>query len=99
MKLKLKQQIVNTLNFLKNHQHIDNLTLGQIQERMIEYEGLLIAFVEKVLGDEETINGTMTEWWLYEDVNKMIFTDPQNIDVNKAEDFVNFMIDSSKPVG
>ncbi len=99
MKLELKQQIVNTLNFLKNHQDIDNLTLGQIQERMIEYEGLLIAFVEKVLGDEETINGTMTEWWLYEDVNKMIFTDPQNIDVNKAEDFVNFMIDSSKPVG
>ena len=99
MKIELKQQIINALNFLKNHQDIDNLTLGQIQERMIEYEGLLIAFVEKVLGDEETINGTMTEWWLYEDVNKMIFTDPQNIDVNKAEDFVNFMIDSSKPVG
>lgn len=109
MKIELKQQIVNTLNFLKNHQDIDNLTLGQIQERMIEYQGLLIAFVEKVLGDEETINGTMTEWWLYNNVPKFIyegkggkpetFEDKPIADLTKAQDFVNFMIDSSKPVG
>ena len=109
MKIELKQQIINALNFLKSHQDIDNLTLSQIQERMVEYEGLLITFVEKLLEDEETINGTMTEWWLYESVPKFIyegkdgkpetFDDKPIADLTKAEDFVNFMIDSSKPVG
>lgn len=96
----VKQHTIKVLEFLKNHQDIDNLTLKEIQERLIEYEGLLIEFVEKVLGDEENENGTLTTWWLYESVTKRFFFKDQDsldtieVNVEKAEDFVNFMIES-----
>ena len=110
MKQELKQQLIKTLDFLKNHQDIGNLTLSQIQERVIEYEELLIEFVEKLLEDEETINGTLTTWWLYENVEKILYnsTTPDGtitpeINVESAEDFVHYMInslkDDNKPVG
>jgi len=95
----VKQHTIKALEFLKNHQHIDNLTLVQIQERMIEYEGLLIEFVEKLLEDNEDENGTLTTWWLFENVEKVIYskgspTTRQN-NVEKAENFVNYMIEGN----
>ena len=102
MNEQVKQHTIKVLEFIKNHQDIDNLTLTQIQERIIEYEGLLIEFVEKVLGDEENENGTMTTWWLYENVKKrFFFKDPNSLEtietnVESPEDFVNFMINTSR---
>lgn len=91
----VKQHTLKVLEFLKNHQDIDSLTLKEIQERIIEYEGLLIEFVEKVLEDEEDINGTMTTWWLFENVDKVIWegNPPVNVHkVEKAEHFVNYIL-------
>lgn len=97
MNEQVKQYTVKVLEFLKNHQDIDNLTLVQIQERMIEYEGLLIGFVEKVLEDKEDENGTLTTWWLFENVSKVLYHNTSkgttNVNVEKAEDFVNYMIE------
>ena len=98
MKQELKQQLIKTLEFLKDHQDIDKLTLNQIQERLIEYESFLIELVETILEDKEDLNGTLTTWWLFEEVEKKFYTDTKNIDVAEAEDFVNYMIDTSKPV-
>lgn len=97
MNEQVKLHTVKVLEFLKNHQDIDNLTLVQIQERMIEYEGLLIGFVEKVLEDKEDENGTLTTWWLFENVSKVLYHNTSkgttNVNVEKAEDFVNYMIE------
>lgn len=100
MNKELKDHIIETLEFLKDHKDIDNLTLTQIQERMIQYESLLIEFVEKALEDEEGQNGTLTSWWLYENVEKKIYhtdnTGGYTVNVEYPEDFVNFMLDTKK---
>lgn len=89
----VKQHTIKVLEFLKDHQDIDELTLKEIGERMLQYEDLLITFVEKLLEDEEDINGTLTTWWLYERVEKQFFQDGTPVDnVEKAEDFVNYML-------
>lgn len=94
----VKQHTVKVLTFLKDFQDIAELTLKEIGERMLQYEDLLIEFVEKLLGDKEDINGTLTTWWLYEDVKKrFFFKDPNSLEtietnVESAEDFVNYMI-------
>jgi len=97
MKPELKQQLVKTLDFLKNHQEFDELTLNQIQERLIQYESLLIELVEVTLEDKEDINGTLTTWWLFENVNKVIYPKDSpttsNNNVESPEDFINYMIE------
>jgi len=97
MKLELKQQLVKTLDFLKNHQEFDELTLNQIQERLIQYESLLIEFVEKLLEDKEDENGTLTTWWLFENVTKQFyFNDSKGttvLNVESPEDFVNYILE------
>ena len=95
----VKQHTIKVLEFLKYFQDIDELTLKEIQERFLQYEDLLIEFVEKLLGDKEDINGTLTTWWLYENVEKKfiqyspLYPDGRfYIYVEKAEDFVNYML-------
>lgn len=93
MTQQVKQHTIKVLEFLKDFKDIDELTLKEIQERMLQYEELLIEFVEKLLEDEEDINGTLTTWWLYESVEKQFFQDGTPVDnVEKAEDFVNYML-------
>lgn len=99
MKQELKQHITKCLKYLKNPVDIEELTLYNIEVKYEELTNLLRTFIELSLEDKETQDGTITQWWLYEKVDKIFYTDTKNIDVNKAEDFVNFMIDSSKPVG
>lgn len=98
MNEQVKQHTIKVLEFLKDFKDIDNLTLTQIQERIIEYEGLLIEFVEKLLGDKEDINGTLTTWWLFENTEKKFYDDFGSgleviANVESPEDFVNFMIE------
>ena len=93
----VKQHTVKVLEFLKDYQDIDELTLKEIGERMLEYEELLIEFVEKLLGDKEDINGTLTTWWLFENTEKKFYDDFGSgleviANVESPEDFVNYML-------
>ena len=96
MNQQLKEHTIKVLEFLKDHKDIDNLTLTQIQERMIQYESLLIEFVEKALGDEEDQNGTLTSWWLFDNVEKKIYhTDNSGgyyIVMEDPKDFVDYLL-------
>jgi hypothetical protein len=73
MKQELKQHIINTLDYLKDFPSVNKLTIQEIEDcyhRMIEMLG---QFVELELNDEEGQDGTMTSWWLYENVDKKIY--------------------------
>lgn len=98
MTQQVKQHTIKVLEFLKDFQDIDELTLKEIQERILQYEDLLIEFVEKVLEDKEDINGTMTTWWLYDNSSKVFYVNDSkgttNLNVEKAEDFVNYMLNA-----
>lgn len=97
MKNALKQQLVKTLKFLKKKRDINKLTLNQIRDMLASQQELLRNLVEKVLDDEDSENGTMTAWWLYENVDKKLYEEVNEIqltyDVSSAEDFVNYMIE------
>lgn len=93
----VKQHTIKVLEFLKDFKDIDHMTLGGIQERFNQYEDLLIGFVEKLLKDKEDENGTLTSWWLYENVDKKIYHEVEDhqvtYDVEDSEDFVNYMLE------
>ena len=72
MNEQVKQHTIKVLEFLKDFKDIDELTLKEIQERMLQYEELLIEFVEKLLEDKEDHNGTMTTWWLYDSAERKL---------------------------
>lgn len=97
MKEELKQQLVKTLKFLKKKRDINKLTLNQIRDMLADHQVLLMNLVEKVLDDEEDENGTMTSWWLYENVDKKLYEEVNEVqltyDVSSTEDFVNYMIE------
>ncbi len=97
MKVELKQQLVKTLKFLKKNRDINKLTLNQIRDMLASQEILLRNLVEKVLDDEDSENGTMTAWWLYENVDKKLYEEVNEVqltyDVSSAEDFVNYMLE------
>lgn len=97
MKQELKQHIINTLDYLKDFPSVNKLTIQEIEDcyhRMIEMLG---EFVELELNDEEGQDGTMTSWWLYENVDKKIYQEVQDhqvtYDVEDSEDFVNYMLE------
>lgn len=98
MTQQVKQHTIKVLEFLKDFQDIDELTLKEIQERTLQYEDLLIEFVEKVLEDKEDMNGTLTTWWLYDNSSKVFYVNDSkgttNLNVEKAEDFVNYMLNA-----
>lgn len=97
MKVELKQQLVKTLKFLKKNRDINKLTLNQIRDMLASQEILLMNLVEKVLDDEDSENGTMTAWWLYENVDKKLYEEVNEVqltyDVSSVEDFVNYMVE------
>jgi hypothetical protein len=87
-----KELLVKVLKFLKEEPDTRDLTLAQIEERFYQFESFIIELVEEVLQDKETKDGTMTTWWLYENVDKKIYEEGQAThDVESAEDFVNYM--------
>lgn len=98
MTQQVKQHTIKVLEFLKDFQDIDELTLKEIQERTLQYEDLLIEFVEKLLEDKEDMNGTLTTWWLYDNSSKVFYVNDSkgttNLNVEKAEDFVNYMLNA-----
>lgn len=98
MTQQVKQHTIKVLEFLKDFQDIDELTLKEIQERILQYEDLLIEFVEKLLEDKEDMNGTLTTWWLYDNSSKVFYVNDSkgttNLNVEKAEDFVNYMLNA-----
>ena len=100
MKQELKQHIINTLDYLKDFPSVNKLTIQEIEDcyhRMIEMLG---QFVEIELNDEEGQDGTMTSWWLYDNVDKKItqysplYPDGKFfIDLESSESFVNYMLE------
>lgn len=97
MKQELKQHIINTLDYLKDFPSVNKLTIQEIEDcyhRMIEMLG---QFVEIELNDKEEQDGTMTSWWLYENIDKKIYQEVEDhqvtYDVEDSEDFVNYMLE------
>lgn len=105
MKQELKQHIINTLDYLKDTKYINDLTIIEIEEKIEVLTDLLRTSVELVLNDEEGQNGTMTSWWLYDNVKKIIYapcdpvTSTENIiaDLTNSQNFVEYMITKDIP--
>lgn len=97
MKPELKQHIVDTLDYLKDFPSVNKLTIQQIEDHYHKMIQLLGEFVELNLNDEEGQNGTMTSWWLHENVYKKIYQEVSGIqatfDVEHPKDFVNYMLE------
>ena len=70
-----------------------------LKKRFYDFENYIIQLVEELLQDKETEHGTLTTWWLYDNVPKIFYEAPEEINVEKAEDFVEYMIKNAKPVG
>lgn len=90
-----KELLVKVLKFLKEEPDTRDLTLAQIEERFYQFESFIIELVEEVLQDTEGQDGTMTTWWLYDNVDKKIYEEVEGVqathNVESAEDFVNYM--------
>lgn len=95
-----KELLVKTLKFLKEEPELVELTIHEIEKRFYNFEHLLISLVEDALQDKETEHGTMTTWWLYDSSEKIIYEEGSLVlvktNVESAEDFVNYMIDTSR---
>ena len=95
-----KELLVKVLEFLKEEPELRDMTLREIEERFYSFEHLIISLVEEFLQDKAGEHGTLTTWWLYDNADKKIYhTDKTGgyfIDVESAESFVNFMIESSE---
>lgn len=93
-----KELLVKTLKFLKEEPDLKDLTISQIEERFYHFEHLLISLIEDALQDKENKHGTMTTWWLYDNCDKVIYEEVNEVqsthNVESAEDFVNYMIKS-----
>lgn len=91
-----KELIIRVLEFLKEEPDIKDLTLRQIEERFYQFESFLIQLIEELLQDKEDEHGTLTTWWLYDRAPKQLWettdTSLTPIDVESAEDFVNYMV-------
>lgn len=91
-----KELLVKTLKFLKEEPDNRELTIDELEKRFYHFEHLLISLVEDALQDKETEHGTLTTWWLYDSSDKLIYDKTTKINVESAEDFVNYMIDTSR---
>lgn len=95
-----KELLVKTLKFLKEEPDIRELTIDEIEKRFYHFEHLLISLVEDSLQDKENEHGTMTSWWLYDSSEKIIYDEDSLVlvkaNVESAEDFVNYMINTSR---
>lgn len=95
-----KELLVKTLKFLKEEPDTRDLTIDELEKRFYHFEHLLISLVEDALQDKETEHGTMTTWWLYDSCSKVFYVNnskgTKTINVESAEDFVNYMIDTSR---
>jgi hypothetical protein len=97
----VKQKIAELLNELKAQQdkyiklyqmfHVDLSNMDRHVNQKAE------ELIELLLCDEDDEHGTMTSWWLYEDVDKLLYAEGSNgkeviANLEKAEDFVEWMV-------
>ncbi len=90
-----KELLVKILTFLKEEPDIQGLTIEQIEMRFYDFEGFLVELVEESLQDKQGEHGTLTTWWLYDHSDKVFYEGDKETNVESAEDFVNFMIESN----
>jgi len=86
-----KELIVKVLKFIKEEPDTRDLTLAKIEERFYTFESFLIQLVEELLKDKPNTHGTLTTWWLYDNVDKVFYEEEKEVNVQSAEDFVNYM--------
>lgn len=94
-----KELLVKVLILLKEEPDLREMTIGDIEKRFYDFENYIIQLVEEILQDKETEHGTLTTWWLYDNVPKIFYEGPEGTNVEKAENFVEYMIKNAKPVG
>lgn len=99
----LKQYIIKALIRLKDNQaiHRQFYDLGLDATAYFDKTGYISLIEEAIAtmlsnGDEKKFEAVLYEvqWWLYENVDHVYFYDDKpNVDVNKTEDFVNWLFD------
>lgn len=101
MNLELFKKTINTIkehkkwqddvtDFLEEKICTDTWAFCNVGENLIN---LLIEILEKEFDDI----GKWIDWWLFEDVEKIVYyQDKQNRNVEKIEDFYQFLLDNQK---
>lgn len=101
MNLELFTKTINTIkehrkwqddvtDFLEEKICTDTWAFCTVGEKLID---LLIEILEKEFNDI----GKWIDWWLFEDVEKIVYyQDKQNRNVEKIEDFYQFLLDNQK---
>jgi hypothetical protein len=97
----VKQKIAELLNELKAQQdkYVKLYQMFQVDLANMDRHANQKAeeLIELLLCDEDDGHGTMTGWWLYEEVEKVLYAEGSNgkeviANVEKAEDFVEWMV-------
>lgn len=98
----IKDYCIKTLNRIKaRHEKI--MQIYKLGIDLIEFDEGLTNLLEEgcammLSNDEQTYEWALSniQWWLWEDVEKIIYYPGEQIevDVTKAEDFVQWMIDN-----
>ena len=97
MEPKLKQTIIETLTLIKSEIEKRN-EIYKYGVDLCNYENQyqisLLKLLSVLLNDSEKYD--MIGWWLFEDVNKVLYDSKEENkiinDLNKVEDFVEYMI-------
>ncbi len=96
-----KESIINAISFLKEQS--EKITkLSAYGVNLIEFDELyykhLINIISESINEDENVEiKDWIEWWLYEDVDKIIYCDNQlDVDVNKIEDFIDYIFKNYK---
>ena len=101
MNLELFTKTINTIkehrkwqddvtDFLEEKICTDTWAFCTVGEKLID---LLVEILEKEFNDI----GKWIDWWLFEDVEKIVYyQDKQNRNVEKIEDFYQFLLDNQK---
>lgn len=102
MTKEVKHKIAELLNELKeqHNKYVELYSMFQVDLSNMDRHANIKAqeLIELLLCDEETEYGTMTDWWLYEEVEKFLYSSESTNDnkeiianLEEAEDFVEYM--------
>ena len=91
----MKEFISKTLTVVKEHDNKLNelYNLGiDLVDLYSECEATLIEAIAKLIGKDEDAMLEWIYWWLYEDVDKIIYENGGQIDVTDISLFVDFLM-------
>ena len=91
----MKEFISRTLTVIKEHDNKLNefYNLGiDLVDLYSECETTLIEAIAKLIGKDEDVTSDWIYWWLYEDVDKIIYDNGGQTDVTDIGLFVDFLM-------